>query len=85
MFSEARQMCFGIAYPTGFRVELEQMLSDNEAEQFRIREDRFASRASGAGQAQTREHQIIEEDIKYGQEGVELVVHTKGLTPSAKL
>jgi hypothetical protein len=26
---------------------------------------------------------VIEEDVKCGQEGVEFIVHTKGLTPSA--
>ena len=37
----------------------------------------------GSGQADPGQDPVIEKDVKFGQERVAAIVHTKGLTPSA--
>jgi len=59
------------------------MLRDDQAQQLGVHQPRFAAADMGSGQADPGQDPIIEEDVQCGQEGVEVIVHTKGLTPSA--
>lgn len=61
------------------------MLRHDQARQLSIREAVFPASDMGSGQADPGEDPIIQEDVKCGQEGVELIVHTSGLTPSANV
>ena len=79
----ATQISAGIANPPSLRVELEQMLRNDEAQQLGIPKTRLPAPGMSPRRADLGQDPIIEEDVKCGQEGVEFVVHTKGLTPSA--
>ena len=78
----AAQMGVRIADPPGLGIELEQVLGDDQAQQLGIGKPWFPAADMCSGQADPGQDPIIEEDVKCGQEGVEVIVHTKGLTPS---
>lgn len=59
------------------------MLCDKQAQQLGVRQLRLAPPDMGSRQADNGQDPVIENDVKCGQEGVEVIVHTKGLTPSA--
>jgi len=61
----------------------EQMVGNDQAQQLGIGKLRFPAANVGSGQTDPGQDPIIEEDVKCGQEGVEVIVHTKGLAPSA--
>ncbi|MET4093488.1 hypothetical protein ABIB51_000394 [Arthrobacter sp. UYCu712] len=62
---------------------MKQLLGHDQAQQFGIIEPDLSARPAGPGVPQIRQDTVGEEDIECGQEGVEFIVHTKGLTPSA--
>ena len=59
------------------------MLRNDQTQQLGIGTLRLPNRDMSLGEADPRQDPIIEEDLKCGQEGVEFVVHTTGLTFSA--
>ena len=59
------------------------MLGNYQAQQLGIGKQRLPTSDMRSGQADPGQDPIIQEDVKCGQEGVEFIVHTKGLTPSA--
>ena len=64
-------------------LHLKPRISPAQAQQLGIGKLRFPAADMGSGQTDPGQDPIIEEDVKCGQEGVEVIVHTKGLTPSA--
>ena len=77
------QMSAGVTDPAGLGIELEQVLGDDQAQQLGIGELGFTTADMSPGQADPGQDSVIEKDVQCGQEGVEFVVHTKGLTSSA--
>lgn len=63
---------------------MQQVLGHDQAEQLGIIKPDFPAGPAGPGIAQVRQDTVGKEDIKCGQEGVEFIVHTKGLTPSVR-
>ncbi len=56
---------------------------DDQPQQLGIIKADLPAGPTGPGIAQIRQDTVGQEDIECGQEGVEFIVHTKGLTPSA--
>lgn len=61
---------------------MQQLLGHGQAQEFRVIELDLPAGTTGPGVAQVRQDTVGEEDIECGQEGVEFIVHTKGLTPT---
>ncbi len=62
---------------------MQQLLGNDQAQQFGIIKLDFPAGPAGPGISQIRQDAVGQGDIECGQEGVEFIVHTKGLTPSA--
>ena len=75
-------MGVGIADPLPFRRDAEQMLGDDQADQLNIVENGFAARVMIPRKAERGQDPIIEMNVKCGQEGAQICLHTQGLTPS---
>ena len=56
------------------------MLRNDQAQQFGTRETGLPAPDMSPRQADPGQDPIIQEDVKCGQEGVEFIVNTKGLT-----
>ena len=62
---------------------MQQLLGHDQAEELGVIKLDLPAWPAGPLVAQIRQDTVGEEDIECGQEGVEFIVHTKGLTPSA--
>ncbi|GAB3805334.1 hypothetical protein GCM10028798_27000 [Humibacter antri] len=70
--------------PLAVRRDPEQVLSDQQAQQLDIVEPRLPARRMRSREADRRENPVIEVDIEWDKEGVEVGFHTQGLTPSVR-
>lgn len=77
------QVVPGVADPPGLGAELQQLLGDDQAQEFGIRERRLAPGVVFPGVSERRQYAVFQIDVKCSQEGVEFTVHNLGLTPSA--
>lgn len=79
----AAEVRVGVPNPPGARVELQQILCHDQAQQLGIYQPGFAAPDMGSGQADPGHDPITEEDIKCGPDGVELIDQTEGSTSTA--
>jgi hypothetical protein len=62
---------------------VQQLLGHDQAQELGVIKPDLPAWPAGSGVAQVRQDTVGEEDIRCGREGVEFIVHTKGITPSA--
>lgn len=69
--------------PAPFGRVAEQLLRDHQTQQLDIIQPGLAPWLMQAGEPQRGQDPVVEVDIECGQEGVEVLIHTRRLAPSA--
>ena len=77
------QVSAGVADPSAVGRDPEELLRDEQAQQFGVVQGGFATGVVLAGDSHRGQDPVIEMNVQCGQEGVEVSIHTRGLTPSA--
>jgi|GEM_PF-5024169 len=84
MREHAEQMGVGVADPFPFRRDAKQVLGDDQAEQLNVIENWLTTGVVSPGKAERGHDPIVEMNVQCGQEGVQICLHTKGLTASTR-